>query len=560
MTPAGEHLDRLAGFANELKLASLLPQIAACRQRLRDGDNLDVAVFGRFKSGKSSLLNHLAGRDVLPIGVVPLTAVITRLRHGPAERAEVRFLDGTVRAIALADIGRYVSEQQNPANAQRVAAVDLELPSLARFAPLRFVDTPGLGSAFLHNTATALDWLPNVGAAFIAVSADASLSERDLALLAALRRHTPKIFLVLTKADLLDPAQRTEVRAFVVGQLRRQVAEAPPVHFYSVRPTHTALAAQFEESVLLPLLRQRGDASAEIVRHKLDSLAAQVLDHARLALAAATQAESARAELRRQLEAERREFRLLREELRVLSHQWAARALDESLAALLPVQRALQTRADAGLRAQFSGWRGPLPALLVRWREWLQAFLAHELGEVSRTETAMFCAPLPRTRDHLLRTLRAFHDRLAAHVQAALGFTPARREIALVVRDPAAPPVDVAFAFDAAFGILATLLPLTLVRPLVCRSLLRKTRYEVEKNVSRLAVAWRDRIAAEIDALILQAEQHASDELTELERALTHSPSSAPRLREIIANLAPAGSVLPEPAAEAPPHLHPTTT
>jgi GTP-binding protein EngB required for normal cell division len=537
MKPAAELLDRLAGFAEELQLANLRPQIAACRRLLGDGDSLDVAVFGRFKAGKSSLLNHLAGRDVLPIGVVPLTAVITRLRHGPAERAEVRFLDGTTRPIALGEIGRYVSEKENPDNAQRVAAVDVELPALARFAPLRFVDTPGLGSAFAHNTAAALDWLPNVGAALVAVSSDAPLSERDLALLAELRRHTPKIILLLTKADLLDAAQRAEVRAFVDEQFRRQGGEAPPVCFYSVRPGHAELAAQFERDVLLPLLHRRGETAAAILRHKLAMLVAQTGNYARVALAAATQAESARAALRAGLTAERQQFALLREELRVLTRQWSAHALDESLAQLQPTQRALQARATAGLRAQFPQWRVRLPEFLRRWRAWLQEFLACELTEVSGAETALFCAPLEKTRTHLLRTLRAFHDRLAAQVQAALGVALAPREIALAVHAPAAPPVDVAFAFDAAIGILAPVLPLTLLRPLIERSLLRKSRYEVEKNLSRLAATWRDRVAAEIDALVGQAEQHAHDELAALEQALTHAPSAAPRLREVIAEL-----------------------
>ena len=215
-------LDRIGTLADDLKLANLRPQIAACRFLLHNGDKLDVAVFGRFKSGKSSLLNHIAGRDVLPIGVVPLTAVITRLRYGGMERAEVRFLDGVVRETPIGEVGLYVSEKENPDNKRRVAAVDIELPSLERFDPLRFVDTPGLGSAFAHNTATALEWLPNVGAAIVAVSADAPLSERDLGLLADLRPHTPSIILLLTKADLLNSAQRVEVRSFVDEQFHRQ--------------------------------------------------------------------------------------------------------------------------------------------------------------------------------------------------------------------------------------------------------------------------------------------------------------------------------------------------
>ena len=116
---------------------------AAISSRLSGG--VDVAVFGRFKAGKSSFLNHLAGRDVLPVGVVPLTAVITRLRFGPVERAEVRFQNGTVRPMPLADIALYVAERENPDNRKQVAAVEVELPALKGLAPIGFVDTPGLG-------------------------------------------------------------------------------------------------------------------------------------------------------------------------------------------------------------------------------------------------------------------------------------------------------------------------------------------------------------------------------------------------------------------------------
>ena len=72
-------LERIAGLAKELKLANLEPQIAARRRQCNGREGIELAVFGRFKAGKSSILNSLAGRAVLPIGVVPLTAVVTRL-------------------------------------------------------------------------------------------------------------------------------------------------------------------------------------------------------------------------------------------------------------------------------------------------------------------------------------------------------------------------------------------------------------------------------------------------------------------------------------------------
>src|SRR5208282_1104239 len=240
-------LDRIAALAGELKLANLQPQIAACRNQLGDSDRIDVAVFGRFKAGKSSFLNHLTGRDALPIGVVPLTAVITRLRFGPLERATVKFLDGAAKEIPIEEIHCFAGEKENPDNQKQVASVEVDLPALQPFAPLQFVDTPGLGSAFTHNTEAALNWLPNVGAALVAVSCDAPLSERDLALLDELRRHTPKIVLLLTKADLLAEPQRIEVLNFVRQQLHQKWDGDLPVFFYSIRPALSDLKTKLRD-------------------------------------------------------------------------------------------------------------------------------------------------------------------------------------------------------------------------------------------------------------------------------------------------------------------------
>ena len=49
---------------------------------------------GAAKRGKSTLINALLGRDVLPTGVTPLTAVATTVRYGDDPHVEVRFSDG----------------------------------------------------------------------------------------------------------------------------------------------------------------------------------------------------------------------------------------------------------------------------------------------------------------------------------------------------------------------------------------------------------------------------------------------------------------------------------
>ena len=529
-------LERIAALADEMKLANLQPQIAACRKQFNGSHGIDVVVFGRFKAGKSSFLNHLTGRNVLPIGVVPLTAVITRLRYGSAEHAEVRFLNGKVKAIPLEEIGLYVSENENPNNKKQVASVEVKLPALKPLEALEFVDTPGLGSAFVHNTEAALNWLPNVGAALVAISSDAPLSERDLVLLDELRRYTPKITLLLTKADLLTEAQRAEVLSFVRQQLCQKWEAELQVFFYSVLPEYTALKTELEQSLLFPLIRNRDEAAGQIARHKLLSLVDQTLNYLQIALAAATQAESARQALRGKLAEERRQFDLFREELQVLSHQWSARALDQSLLKLKPRQEALQEQIWTDLQAQFPQWPARLPSFLRAWREYLQTFLTRELTEISHTEQAMFLEPLQRAEQHLTRTLQSLQHRLAKHVQAALGVTLTPHDISLEVPEPSAPPIDIGYV-DAAFSLISPFIPMSLFRPAIERSLLRKSRWETEKNLSRLASNWRDRVAKGISELTRQAEQQALDELATLKHTLKQTASKAPELKQAIDEL-----------------------
>jgi GTP-binding protein EngB required for normal cell division len=527
-------LTSLERAAADPLLGRLAPEIAVFRQQLQAGSSLSVAVFGGFKAGKSSFLNHLARRDVLPVGAVPVTSVVTRLLYGASEQVDVTFLDKTRRAVQVADIGEYNSESGNPENAKHVAEVEIQLPSLKELSPLQFVDTPGIGSALLHNSETTLQWLPKVRAAIVAISSEAPLSEQDIALIDNLRRNTPRVVLLLTKADLLSDAQLLEVASFVRRQVSKRWKEDIPAFFYSILPTSTDFRGELERNLLSPLIRDRDDANARIIRHKLRLLANRALDLARVTLAAATKTESNREALRQRLASERRQYELLREELRLRSRAWSATFFEWALGRLKPIQQELQARLTAGLLEQFKGWRMRLPQLLDAWRAWMQIFLFRELSEVSNAEASMFQSPLRDVTLHLERTLQAFHDRLALHVQVALGITLGPCEFEIATRGPAVPPVDIAFVFGGPLGAAAVFVPLTIFRPIVERSLVRKATYELEKNISRLASNWRDRIAAEIDELIERAEQQVLDELSGFEQALDREMPNAPRLRSMI--------------------------
>ena len=105
------------------QLAALLDRLEAARLR--------VLVVGEAKRGKSTLVNALLGRDVLPSGVTPLTTVTTTVRYGNDERAEVRFFDGHDEKHPLTALDDLVTERGNPGNRRGIASVTAYLAAPA---------------------------------------------------------------------------------------------------------------------------------------------------------------------------------------------------------------------------------------------------------------------------------------------------------------------------------------------------------------------------------------------------------------------------------------------
>jgi len=98
-----------------------------------------VCVVGEFSSGKTSLLNMLIGRPLLPVGLAETTSLPTLLKRG-SERQVIEESDGTVRLASLAE-AEHAATHATPS--LRLLTYELDLPWLD---DIMIVDLPGLGS------------------------------------------------------------------------------------------------------------------------------------------------------------------------------------------------------------------------------------------------------------------------------------------------------------------------------------------------------------------------------------------------------------------------------
>jgi GTPase Era involved in 16S rRNA processing len=225
-------------------------QLAALRDRLAEA-RLRVLVVGEAKRGKSTLVNALLDRDVLPSGVTPLTAVTTTVRYGEDERAEVRFLDGHEEKHPLISLADLVTERGNPGNRRRIAGVTVYLAAPVLADGVELVDTPGTGSVFEWDTQTAHEALPSMDTAVFVLTADPPVSATERDLLGRVAGLSVTTFAVLNKADYLDPAGLAEALEFT-GRVLQDAGRPGRVYPMSARaaldggdPGFAAFRAEF---------------------------------------------------------------------------------------------------------------------------------------------------------------------------------------------------------------------------------------------------------------------------------------------------------------------------
>ena len=208
-----EAIDRALHLATE----SERPQLDRLAERLEER-RLRVLIAGEAKRGKSTLVNALVQRELLPTGVTPLTSVATTVSiaaPGAPEHATVGYRDGRTQEAELADLDRYVTESGNPENHLGVAGVTVHIhdPLLDRHA-VDLVDTPGTGSVYEHNTTDAHEALRTLDAAVLVLSADPPMSAAEKDLLARISATSVETFVVLNKSDRLRADELVEAVDF----------------------------------------------------------------------------------------------------------------------------------------------------------------------------------------------------------------------------------------------------------------------------------------------------------------------------------------------------------
>ncbi|KOR31252.1 hypothetical protein TI04_01835 [Achromatium sp. WMS2] len=185
-----------------------------------------LMVLGDMKRGKSTLLNAILGKDILPSDVNPCTALLTIIKYGPQEQIRVVFKDGRTQNMAFSEFKKRYTIP--PEEAKRIEETKQDAFPNIKYAELEYpleilkngveiIDSPGLNDTLDRNNLT-LGYINNCHAIFFVLSATQPCTMEERRYLDNyLKERGLTIFFLINRWDeisssVFDPEDQDEVK------------------------------------------------------------------------------------------------------------------------------------------------------------------------------------------------------------------------------------------------------------------------------------------------------------------------------------------------------------
>lgn len=201
-------LDHLNEKAGRFELPRPPEALEHYRKRLVENTH-KVLVVGEAKRGKSTFVNALVGREILPTDVAVATSQVFNVRRAEREAYRLRFEDGSARDITLEDLERYGSQVaqdrgERPTLDRVIRWIEVDMPAI-RFLPkgVSLLDTPGTGGLYARHALITNRFVPEADAVIFVLSSEQPMVHTEEQFLKNILDVTPDVFFIQTKIGLL---------------------------------------------------------------------------------------------------------------------------------------------------------------------------------------------------------------------------------------------------------------------------------------------------------------------------------------------------------------------
>lgn len=237
----GEDVSQLVAECCKVLKYAGFPNIAAevdTVQKRAERERFTIAVVGEFSRGKSTFINRLLSKDILPVGALPTTAVLTRIRYNQNEAIaafDEKNRKAFNRPLSSDSWDELVAHNFGGNDFQGTVLVGIRSGWLDS-GNIELIDTPGAGDLNEARVKVVGDALLGCDGAIIAVSAlsPLSLSEKLFIEERLIARKLPFILLIITHLDMVEFEHRAGVIEYIINKLKNWNLNIPVYIPYQV--------------------------------------------------------------------------------------------------------------------------------------------------------------------------------------------------------------------------------------------------------------------------------------------------------------------------------------
>lgn len=215
LTSVVKQIIELRGNKTSENLPLLPTGLSSLVDRINN-DEFTLVVSGEVNRGKSTFINAIIGRDILPTYDKETTSQVFKIRNSEYESFCVIYDNGDKQAITKEDLKKYGTEVDNDTinnNGKRILYIEVcthieNLPS-----GVVIVDTPGIGSTYKKHTEIAKTFMQEADAVIYLCSPKHPIVKVDVDFIKNTIlpiKTLPNVMFVMAKADLADSEQALE--------------------------------------------------------------------------------------------------------------------------------------------------------------------------------------------------------------------------------------------------------------------------------------------------------------------------------------------------------------
>lgn len=141
-----------------------------------------IAFIGQFSAGKSSLLNNIIGKQILPTGRLETTPLLSYIRYGEKESLRVHYFNGDCKTFSLESVKELIQSSEK-INYDELSYLEIFVNTEYLKDGLILLDTPGINTLIArHEALLSTSMALASGIFYVSANAPSDIDRKELEL------------------------------------------------------------------------------------------------------------------------------------------------------------------------------------------------------------------------------------------------------------------------------------------------------------------------------------------------------------------------------------------